>query len=397
MIEALARVAAPRTVLVAGRVTFVGPDRVRVEDASGAIGIALGECAAPPDYAWVRVEGEWDGSQMRALSIDVLRAPIGERWRVHGEWVRTHQDERRRMTLLVQRAAILRAVRAWLDGAEFVEVETPSAVPSPGLDLHLDAFALGNSREPRWLITSPEYQMKRLLSGGLERIYQLCRCYRRGEEGSRHQPEFTMLEWYRALASSDDVMRDTEEMVAHAARTVLGTTRVEGERGPIELAPPWERLTVDEAFERYAGVRVADVLPDEERFFRILTETIEPELGRARPVFLIEWPSSMASLAQLLPNGRADRFEAFVDAMELCNGFGELTDPIEQRARLQHDQRARDARGLPVYPLDERFLAALEEGMPPSGGNALGVDRLVMLLLGVRDIDDVVAFSAARL
>lgn len=397
MIDELARVAAPSTVCVAGRVTFVGPDRVRVEDASGAIGIELAACAPPPDYAWVRVEGAWDGSQMRALSVDVLRAPIGERWRVHGEWVRTHQDARRRMTLLTQRAAIVRAVRGWLDGAGFVEVETPSAVPSPGLDLHLDAFSLGNAREPRWLITSPEYQMKRLLSGGLERIYQLCRCYRRGEEGSRHQPEFTMLEWYRALAGSDDVMRDTEQMVAHAARTVLGTTRVEGERGAIELAAPWERLTVDEAFERYAGVRVADVLPDEERFFRILTETIEPELGRARPVFLIEWPASMASLAQLLPNGRADRFEAFVDAMELCNGFGELTDAVEQRARLQHDQRAREARGLPVYPLDERFLAALEEGMPPSGGNALGVDRLVMLLLGARDIDDVVALSAARL
>ncbi|MDQ3036259.1 MAG: EF-P lysine aminoacylase EpmA [Myxococcota bacterium] len=404
MIEDLARLEAPSAVHLAGRVTFVdvtSPDgaRARVEDGSGVTTIALGGCAAPPDGAWIALDGAWDGTRVEAQRIELLTQPIGERWRVHGEWVRLHEDDRRRMRALQRRAAIVRATRAFFDERAFVEIETPSAVPSPGLDLHLDAFGVAGAPEERWLITSPEYQMKRVLSGGLERIYQVCRCFRRGERGDRHQPEFTMLEWYRALATSDDVMRDTEEMVAHVARAVLGTTQVRGARGTIELAPPWDRLKVEDAFDRYAGVRIDDVLADEDRFYRLLTETIEPELGRARPVFLTEWPSSMASLARLLPHrpDRADRFEAFADATELCNGFGELTDPIEQRARLERDRAERRVRGLPAYPLDERFLAALEEGLPPCSGNALGVDRLVMLLLGEPCIDDVVAIPAARL
>lgn len=384
---------------LAGRVTFVDAERARLEDGGGVTMIALGACEAPGDGAWIALEGTWDGARVEAERIEVLTQPLGERWRVHGEWVRLHEDDRRRLRALQQRAAILRATRAFFDERAFVAVETPSAVPSPGLDLHLDAFGVAGSQDERWLITSPEYQMKRVLSGGLERIYQVCRCFRRGERGARHQPEFTMLEWYRALATSTDVMRDTEELVAHVARAVLGTTQVQGARGTIELAPPWDRLTVEDALERYAGVRIDDVLADEDRFFVLLTERIEPELGRARPVWLTEWPASMASLARLLPHrrDRADRFEAFVDAVELCNGFGELTDPVEQRARLERDRAERARRGLPVYPLDERFLAALEEGLPPCSGNALGVDRLVMLLLGEPCIDDVVAIPDARL
>jgi lysyl-tRNA synthetase class 2 len=394
-IESLARLAAPCTVRLAGRVTFADAARVRLEDASGVTTVALGACAAPPDGAWIELDGAWDGARVAAQRIEVLRAPIGERWRVHGEWVRLHERERRRMRALESRAAVLRAVRAFFDERGFVEVETPTAVPSPGLDLHLDAFGVAGSRDERWLITSPEYQMKRLLAGGLERIYQVCRCFRRGEQGARHQPEFTMLEWYRALAGSDDVMRDTEEMVAHVARAVLGETRV----GAIDLAPPWDRITVDEAFERYAGLRTDDVLPDEERFFRVLTESIEPALGTERPVFLTEWPSSMASLARTLPHrvDRADRFECFAAGVELCNGFGELTDAAEQRARFERDRAARAAAGRDVYPLDERFLGALVEGMPPAAGNALGFDRLLAAALGAARVADVMAIPEAEL
>jgi lysyl-tRNA synthetase class 2 len=242
--------------------------------------------------------------------------------------------------------------------------------------------------------------MKRLLVGGLTRIYQLGRSYRADESGARHQPEFTMLEWYRGFEDADAVMRDTEELVHALALEITGAAILDGSRGPIDVTPPWERLSVRDAFQRYAGLDVWAVLPDEERFFRVLVEQIEPELGRARPVFLTEWPASMASLARLVPASSppvAERFEVFVDSLELCNGFGELTDPAEQRARLEHDQRERRRLGLPVYPVDERFLASLEEGMPPTGGNALGVDRLVMLLTGVRDLRDVVAFSDDRL
>jgi lysyl-tRNA synthetase class 2 len=347
--------------------------------------------------AWITIDGVWNGRELDARALEVLHAPRGMRFpRPAGEWVRLHDRARRRARLLEARARIMRSIRAYFDGRGFLEVETPAMVPSPGLDLHLDAFAIDDPRSPpRWLITSPEYQMKRLLAGGLSRIYQTCRCFRRNESGARHQPEFTMLEWYRALAGSSEVMADTEQMVASVAESVLGTTRI----GTLDLAPPWERLTVEEAFARHAGIAMRDVLGDEDRFFLVLAETIEPKLGIERPVFLVEWPSTMASLARLLPDrpDRADRFEAFVSGVELCNGFGELVDPIEQRARLERDRAARGARGMPVYPLDERFLSALEEGIPPSGGNALGVDRLVMLLTGEGDIDDVIAFSDRRL
>ena len=273
-------------------------------------------------------------------------------------------------------------------------------VPSPGLDLHLDAFEVVGGREPRYLITSPEYQMKRLLAGGLPRIYQLCRCFRRNELGALHEPEFTMLEWYRAFAGSEEIMRDTEELVAHVAAAVNGGSKtIPGLDRPVDVSPPWERLTVAEAFQRHAGVEVGAVLEDEERFFRLLVDHVEPALGRGRPTFVTRWPARMASLARLCPDDPAvaDRVEAYVDGVELCNGFGELIDPVEQRARLARDRSARAAAGKPTYPIDERFLSALEEGLPPSGGNALGVDRLVMLVLGIDAIDGVLAVPDARL
>ena len=241
--------------------------------------------------------------------------------------------------------------------------------------------------------------MKRLLAGGLGSIYQLGRVFRAGEVGARHEPEFTMLEWYRAFAGATDVMADTERLVASVARAVTGGTVLPGlgGTGAIDVAPPWERLTIRDAFARYASLD-ADAL-DDERFFLTLTESIEPKLGVERPIFLTEWPARMASLARLCPHDPtvAERFEAFVGGVELCNGFGELTDPAEQRERLLRDQATRSAMGKEVYPVDERFLSALAEGMPPSGGNALGVDRLVMLVTGATEIRDVLAFAQDEL
>jgi len=271
-------------------------------------------------------------------------------------------------------------------------------VPSPGLELHLDALEVRGTRAPRFLHTSPEYHMKRLLAAGMPRIYQLCKVYRGEELGRLHEPEFTMLEWYRARTDFHAMMRDTEELAAAVARELSDTSVIVGERGAIDLAPPWERLTVNEAFERHAGVRVSSLLPDEEAFYRTLIERVEPELGRSRPTFLTHYPASMASLARLSPQDPlvAERFEAYVDGIELCNGFSELTDAAEQRARLEADLAQRERLGEPPYPIDERFLAALEHGMPESAGNALGVDRLLMLLLGQPDIGSVLAFGAER-
>jgi lysyl-tRNA synthetase class 2 len=301
------------------------------------------------------------------------------------------------MKRLRERARVLAEVRAFFDARGFVEVQTPLMVPSPGLDVHLDAFEVagGDCGVPRWLSTSPEYQMKRLVADGLTRIYQIAPCFRRGESGSRHNPEFTMLEWYRGGAGVAEVMADTEQLAAAVTRG-----RVHLADRVVDVMPPFERITVCDAFVRFAGWSAEDTLSaassDEERYFRALVDHVEPALA-ALPsaVFLVDYPATQASLARRKPDDPrfAERFELYVAGVELCNGFGELVDPIEQRARLLGDQATRRARGLPAYPIDERFLTALAQ-MPPSGGNALGLDRLVALACGTTEIGDVLAFTA---
>jgi lysyl-tRNA synthetase class 2 len=296
--------------------------------------------------------------------------------------------------LLRERAALIAQMRAFFGARDFLEVETPLLVPSPGLDLHLDAFEVKTISPARYLITSPEYQMKRLLGDGYPRIFQLCKCFRKGEHGERHNPEFTMLEWYRANAGVEEVMRDTEQLVA----TLTGG-RVDVLGRSIDTRAPFERWTVGEAFERFAGVSSDETIEmaaeDEDRYFRLLVDSVEPGIAALdHALFLTDYPASQASLARKKPEDPrvAERFEAYVAGVELCNGFGELTDPIEQRARLTRDQEERAARGLPVYPIDERFLESLAR-MPPSGGNALGVDRLIALACGTTEIQRVIALS----
>jgi elongation factor P--(R)-beta-lysine ligase len=298
------------------------------------------------------------------------------------------------------RAAAFQRVRQFFAGRGFTEVDTPLLVPSPGLDLHLDAVDAGGG----WLITSPEYQMKRLLVGGLPRIFQIGHVFRKGELGARHNPEFTMLEWYRAFSDIDEVMADTEELVLDVALALTGGRSVPGPAGPIEITPPFERLPVADAFEKYAGVTADQALSmserDEEGFFRLLVDQVEPALGRAaRPVFLVDYPVAQASLARKKPSNPrvCERFELYLGGVELCNGFGELTDPVEQRVRFIRDQQARARHHKTVYPMDERFLSALEEGMPPSAGNALGLDRLIAACLGEAEIASVMPFPARYL
>ncbi len=304
------------------------------------------------------------------------------------------------MKLLHERARICGDVRRFFEAHGFLEVQTPIMVPSPGLDLHLDAFEVagGDRGIPRFLMTSPEYQMKRLLAEGLPRIYQIAPCFRRGERGERHNPEFTMLEWYRSNATIEDVIGDTEQLVA----AITGGAVRLGER-TIDLKPPLERLSVCDAFARFAGWSMEETLDaaarDEDRYFRAMVEKIEPALERCeRGVLLLDYPASQASLARKKPSDErlAERFELHVAGVELCNGFGELVDPVEQRQRLLQDQETRRARGLPVYPIDEAFVSALAR-LPPSAGNALGLDRLVALATGRTTIGEVMAFTADEL
>ena len=299
------------------------------------------------------------------------------------------------MKRLADRARLLAEARAFFASRGYLEVETPIAIPSPGLDLHLDAFEAVGGRTPRFLSTSPEYQMKRLLADGLPRIFQITRAFRAGELGERHNPEFTILEFYRAHAGAGAIMRDTEQLVA---RLTGGSVIVGGRT--IDVRPPLERITVCEAFERYAGVAPEETLrlaaEDEDTFFEKLAFVVEPELAKLpRGVFVVDYPTTQASLARKKPDDPrfAERFELYVAGVELCNGFGELTDAVEQRARFVRDQEERARRGKPVYPIDERFLDALARGMPESGGNAVGFDRLVALACGTTSIKDVLAFT----
>jgi len=300
-----------------------------------------------------------------------------------------------RLSRLEARARLVASCHAFFSSRGFVHVDTPTLVPCPGLDVHLDAFETNARGAPRYLTTSPEYQMKRLLTEGMKLIYQVSRAYRRGELGSRHNPEFSILEFYRANATAEDVMRDTEQLCAR-----LTSGKVTLADRAIDTRPPFVRMTVREAYERFANTSESEMLrlavEDEDTFYRLLVDQVEPALAALpHAVFLCDYPATQASLARKKPADPryAERFELYVAGVELCNGFGELTDPEEQAARFASDQEERKKRGLPVYPIDERFLAALRAGMPASGGNAIGLDRVIALACGTTNIADVMTFT----
>ena len=291
---------------------------------------------------------------------------------------------------LPRRAAMVRALRAALDEGGFVEVETPVRIPAPANEPHIRPPASGRA----FLRASPELQMKRLLAAGLGRLYQIGPCFRGGERGDRHAPEFTMLEWYRAPGGWEDVLRDGERLVLAAAAALhgAGAARVPFRGGSLDLAAPWERVPVREAYRRWAGWDPVEDW-DAERFDLDMALKVEPALPRDRAVVLVGYPAQAASLARLSPDDPrvAERWELYLGGMEIANAFGELADPAEQRRRFEAARDEKIACGEPPMPLDEDFLADLAR-MPPAGGAALGVDRLAMVLLDAPDIDSVRAF-----
>lgn len=405
---------APKTrgarLLVAGRVLASdGLDLVLADAfATATVELDAASDVLPGDLVTVsgaRAKGKLVAARVESLSRPA-RPPVG----LEVEPLAEPRSETERFVrlgvgqALVARTVALAAVRRFFGQRRFLEVETPAMVPCPGLDVHLDAFGVGGAVAPRWLATSPEYQMKRLLVGGVPRCFQLARCFRRGELGAHHNPEFTMLEWYRAFADVEEVVADTEALVRLVAQELGAWPTLEVDGREVHLDRPFARMSVREAFARFADVPGDGALTlaetDADRYFELLVTRVEPGLATLDvPVVLDGYPISQASLARPSPKDPrvAERFELYVGGVELCNGFGELTDPTEQRARFLRDQRDREAQGLAVYPLDERFLAALEEGLPPSAGNALGVDRLVALVLGASRIEHILAFPAAWL
>lgn len=301
------------------------------------------------------------------------------------------------------RATMLRAAREYFAATRALEVETPTLSAAAVTDVHLASVEATAVNQRRFLHTSPEYAMKRLLAAGCGDIWQICRVYRDGESGRWHNPEFTLIEWYRIGIDHHALMSDVERLIS----TMLP---------PARHFDRSERLTYREAVQLHTGVDALDdptavlvarlesadiEVPQSVRADRdgcldlIMSTLVGPQLGHDRLTFIYDYPASQAALAQT--RGRvASRFEAYLDGIELANGFHELGDSGEQRSRFEQDLRARQQRGLPEVPLDEHFLAALEYGLPECSGVALGFDRLVMCAVGAKHIDEVLAFPFER-
>jgi len=291
------------------------------------------------------------------------------------------------------RARIIRAIRAFFIDREYLEVETPIRIPAPAPEAHINAVIADD-----WFLqTSPELCMKQLLAAGFSRIFQICKCFRHKERGTKHLPELTMLEWYRTGHDYNDLMNECEDLICAVAHLINGNEKISYRGREINLTTPWTRMSVAAAFHRYASMEMEKAL-EKDCFDEVVATEIEPNLGSTTPLFLYDYPAPCGALARLKPHNDllAERFELYIAGIELCNGFSELTDPAEQRARFEKEQLLRKSFGHPVYPMPQKFLKALKD-MPDAGGNALGVDRLVMLFCDATEIDGVVAFTPEEL
>jgi len=296
-------------------------------------------------------------------------------------------------TYLKQRARIIQAVRRFFIDNGYLEIETPCRIPAPAPEAHIDAQAAG-----RWFLhTSPELCMKRLLAAGFPRIFQICKCFRQQERGSIHLPEFTILEWYASESNYFDMMDQCEDLIRFVAADSGFGDSINYQNERIDLTKPWRRMSVIEAFDQF-GSMTMETAVSKDRFDELMVGDIEPRLGRGKPLFLFDYPASSCPLVKLKPDDRllAERFELYISGLELCNAFSELTDPVEQRIRFEKEQNLRKKSGKQIYPTPEKFLKSLKL-MPEASGNALGIDRLVMLFADTKRIDDVVAFTPEEL
>jgi lysyl-tRNA synthetase, class II len=316
------------------------------------------------------------------------------------------------------RARAIAALRRELDGAGFIEVETPVLQPLYG-GANARPFTTHHNELDRdlYLRIATELYLKRLIVGGLERVYEIGKDFRNEGVSFKHNPEFTVLEWYEAYADAGDAMTRTESLVAAAAIAANGTTRVTRDGHEVDLAPPWPRIPLARAIEERSGIDPLSLRdPDELRrravaagaqtaagdktwpqlVDRLLSHFVEPQI--TAPVFLVDYPVELSPLARRHEDdpSMVERFEAFVLGMEIANGFSELNDADDQLSRFQEQVRNREAGDEDAQPLDEDYVEALRYGMPPTGGVGLGIDRLVMLLSDRRSIRDVILFPALR-
>jgi len=321
--------------------------------------------------------------------------------------------------VFLTRSRVVTAIRTYLNAKAFVEVETPILQPIPGGGSARPFATESNALDARmYLRIALELYLKRLIVGGLERVYEIGRNFRNEGVSFKHNPEFTMLELYQAYVDYDEMMRLTENLVASAARAAIGKTRVKWVDDEIDFSPPWRRMPLREVIAEYSGVDY-DAYPDTDDLRQaaanaglrpeanwnrgkimdeLLTAFVEPKL--IQPTFLVDYPTAFpgSTLAKGKPDNplEVERFEAFAGGIEIANAFSELNDPRVQRERFEEQVRAREAGDPEAQPFDEEFLIALEHGMPPTGGMGLGIDRLVMLLTDQHTIRDVILFPQLR-
>lgn len=336
---------------------------------------------------------------------------------MQANWWHPTQFSQKKPNLAV-RCAIMKAIRGYFDAQGFEVVETPILQVCPVMDAHIHAFRTElkgvdlSVQSTPYLHTSPEFDMKKLLVAGMEKIYQICPVFRNAEGSKRHRCEFTLVEWYRTKADYTHIMKDCEGLI-RACMAATDTTTMKFKEHECDPFIEWERLSVVDAFDKYAGLDLVAMLDDktvfrqavkdlglhtaeddgwDDLFFRVMDAKIEPFLGMTAPTFLYDYPIAMASLSKPKENDPrfAERFELYVCGIELANAFSELTDAKEQLRRYHLEMDEKERLYGERYPLDEEFIAALEHGLPESGGIALGVDRLVMLVCGADDIQDVI-------
>lgn len=292
-------------------------------------------------------------------------------------------------------------IRSFFKKQGFHEVFTPILVPVPSIEPNLEVFktelrtSLGKKRDG-YLIMSPEFSIKKLLAAGIGNCFEITKCFRNEEEVSKlHNPEFTMLEWYRVGATYLDVMQDFENLFVE----MVGGKTLNYQGQTYDLTTPWQRISVSEAFEKYAGKKIESV--NDEDFYKIFFNEVEPKIvsSNKNPFFLYDYPISQASLSKPKASDPrfAERFEVFVAGMELGNCFSELTDWRLQEERFKEDQKQRQVEGKTDYPVDTDLIDALKSGMPEVSGIAVGVDRLVMLLADVESISETIFFPGKEL
>ncbi|MBP9699787.1 EF-P lysine aminoacylase GenX [Candidatus Woesebacteria bacterium] len=344
-------------------------------------------------------------------------------------WKRLQEHPEKR-EYLIKRSRIVDAIRHFFKSDGFLEVDTPLLVRSPGTEPYLEVFEtqlLDSSRnaQPAYLLTSPEYALKKLLVAGFPKLFSICKSFRNAEGLSfKHNPEFTIMEWYRTQSDYTDIMKDCEALFVAIARILdplqQGSTTTWTYQGKsYDLTPPWERISVAQAFERYCGIDSHTLLDEKllkeaghKRGFRIDADTtweqvynqfflndIEPHFGVDHPTIIYDFPVSQASLSKKKESDPrfAERFEFYVAGIEMGNAFSELTDAVEQRTRFEAELKERAALGKTAYKLDADYLEAIEAGLPPTGGIAVGIDRIVMFFADAPEISDVVVFPATEL